>query len=169
MKILSDKIILVTAFLWYSLTAFYSVGYIHADEHYQIIEFAGIKEGTHESTDLAWEFHSKVRPSFQPLLCFIIFKVCWFFKVTDPYTKTFVLRLFTGILAVLSIYYFTHSNKHLIKSENWKAFLIISFFTWFIPFINVRFSSETWSGLMLLLTFAIINNKNKKLRWVTHK
>jgi phosphatidylinositol glycan class B len=161
MNMLSNKVILVIALLWYSLTAYYSIGYFHADEHYQIIEFSGIKEGTLDSTDLAWEFHSKIRPSLQPVLCIVIFKLCGFFAVFDPYTKTFILRLFTGVLAVFSIYYFVYSCKYLIESQYWKAFLLISFFIWFIPFINVRFSSETWSGLMLLLSIAIINNRNK--------
>src|SRR5699024_11461 len=30
------------------------------------------------------------------------------------------------------------------------------FFLWFMPYINVRFSSETWSGLFFLLALALV-------------
>ena len=43
------KGIIALAIVIYGITAWNSHGYYHADEHYQIIEFAGEKLGTHDA------------------------------------------------------------------------------------------------------------------------
>jgi phosphatidylinositol glycan class B len=148
--------ILLVALIWYAITAYFSVGYYHADEHYQIIEFAGSIDGSNTEQELAWEYGAKIRPALQPVICNLVFKGCELFSITDPHSKAFVLRLITGLFAVLAIYYFTDSCKAQIHEKYRKLFLVLSYFVWFLPFINVRFSSETWSGLFLLLSLGII-------------
>src|SRR3954466_14998143 len=98
MEMKFERIILLMAMLWYSMTAYFSVGYYHPDEHYQIIEFAGILDGTNTAQDLAWEYKAQIRPSLQPIICYSIFKICDFFNITNSYDKGFVLRLITGLL-----------------------------------------------------------------------
>jgi hypothetical protein len=49
------KIILYVIFAGYLLTAFHSNGYHHPDEHFQLIEFAGLKGGWNTGDNL----HSK--------------------------------------------------------------------------------------------------------------
>lgn len=151
-----QRLILIIALIWYSITAYFSIGYFHPDEHYQIIEFAGIIDKPETSKDLAWEFDARIRSAIQPMICYSIFKACDFFSISDPYDKAFVLRLITGWLAVLVIFTFIKSIKHSINDRYWKLFLILSYFIWFLPFLNVRFSSETWSGLSFLLALSFI-------------
>lgn len=150
------KIVFIIALFWYSITAYYSIGYIHADEHYQIIEFAGLLDGTNQTTDLAWEFDRQIRPTIQPIIAHLVLRACDFSSIDNPYTKAFILRLITALLAVLSILFFTNSAKKFIEKKYWKVFLILSYFIWFLPFINVRFSSETWSGLALLVGVSLL-------------
>ncbi len=156
------QVILSIAVVWYSLTAYYSIGYFQSDEHYQIIEFAEHIKGTNTDQDLAWEFPVKIRPITQPAICYLIFELCDIVSITNPYNKAFVLRLITGLLSVLIIFFFTTSCKGLVSSKNWKLFLILSYFIWFLPFINVRFASETWSGIALLAAVSILlrNKRN---------
>ncbi len=156
-----DRIVFIIAIIWYSLTAYFSTGYYHGDEHYQIIEFAGIKTGTYTPIELAWEFKSQIRPAIQPTICYLIFNVCDYISITDPYNKAFILRLLTALFAVVTIYFFTNSCRNMISIRNWKPFLVVSYFLWFLPFINVRFSSETWSGIALLASLAFIIKDNK--------
>jgi len=151
-----EKIIFLIALLWYAITAYYSIGYIHTDEHYQIIEFAGLLDGTNQTSDLAWEFDRQIRSTTQPVIAHLVFKACEFISIDNPYTKVFVLRLLTALLAVISILFFTTSAKKFIEQKYWKVFLILSYFIWFLPFINVRFSSETWSGLALLIGVSLL-------------
>jgi len=156
------RIIFIVAAVWYVITAFYSIGYFQSDEHYQIIEFARLIEGSNSAEDLSWEYSAQIRPALQPTICYLIFICCETLSITDPYNKTFVLRLITALLSVLAISFFTNSCRHLVSSKYWKPFLVFSYFLWFLPFINVRFSSEIWAGLALLtgLSLVIRDKKN---------
>ncbi|MBN2347878.1 MAG: hypothetical protein JXJ22_03520 [Bacteroidales bacterium] len=146
----------------YGITAWNSHGFFHADEHYQIIEFAGYKLGTHASTDLAWEFNAQIRPSIQPTLCFGVLKTLLAVGINDPYTQAFVLRLLSAILALLVITSFIkHTEYQFENSRVKKAYYLLSYFLWFIPFISVRFSSETWSGLLFLYALSLFMSNIK--------
>ncbi len=157
-------IILTLAAVVYITTAFNSHGFYHADEHYQIIEFAGLKLGTHSPNELAWEFKAQIRPTLQPVICFLFFKVFEISNINNPYNQVFLLRLLSAIFAIIVIFYFVQNTKIFIKNESVKiAYYLLSFFLWFIPIISIRFSSETWSGLLFILSLTIfINDSNNK-------
>ncbi|WP_370862680.1 mannosyltransferase [Parabacteroides faecis] len=146
------------ALLVYLVTVLNSTGYYHPDEHYQIIEFAGLKAGWNTDTDLTWEYNAQIRPTLQPVLALLCFQVLDLLYIQSPYIKEAILRLFTAIFALLIIWYFSRSVQHTVKSNYQTIFFCLSFFLWFIPAVNVRFSSETWSGLCLLLAIAWIYN-----------
>ncbi|MCL7763179.1 hypothetical protein MPF19_07090 [Polaribacter sp. Z014] len=149
------------ALIFYTLTAYFSVGYFNPDEHYQIIEFSGILDGNNTPQDLPWEYSKQIRSSIQPFLAFLIFKISSFFSISDPYSKALTLRLLSAVVVLLFINNFISEAKKLIRTSNWIVFYFLSYFLWFLPFINVRFSSETWSGLLFLFGITIIL-KNKK-------
>lgn len=153
------KTVLFLALIITIVTAIYSNGYFHADEHYQIIEFAGFKLGTHAPNELAWEFHSQIRPTLQPTIAFVLFELFSSIGLENPYHQTFLLRLITGIFALFAITFFIKKTEHLIQNE--RIYYLLSYFLWFIPFISVRFSSETWSALFFLLATAQLISKNK--------
>ncbi len=162
-KIKFRTLIIILAGIVYLITAYNSVGFYHADEHYQIIEFAGSKLGTHNPNELAWEYNAQIRPAMQPAICYLIFKTLIFFKITNPYSQTFILRLLTAILSLFVITFFVKQTENLFKNK--KGYYLLSYFLWFIPFISVRFSSETWSGLLFLLSVAIFfSNKAKTIK-----
>ncbi|NVO02260.1 MAG: hypothetical protein HXX09_06110 [Bacteroidetes bacterium] len=133
------------------ITSYFSEGYLHPDEHFQILEFANYKLGNTLSTDLPWEFHEKIRPALQPTIAFVIIKALNIISVKNPFTIAFILRFFTAILA-----WFVISKTCLLLIKNFqseigkKIFLLLSLFLWFIPFINVRFSSENLSAITFL-------------------
>ncbi len=152
-------IILGLATLVYLVTAFNSLGYYQADEHYQIVEFAGSKLQPTPPYALAWEYTAKIRPALQPTICAGILKGLSSISITDPYSQAFFLRLVTAILALLTIHLFVKQTENQFEDKRIKtAYQLLSYLLWFIPFISVRFSSETWSGLMFLLALAIFLN-----------
>ncbi len=159
-------IIVALAAVVYITTAFNSHGFYHADEHYQIVEFAGLKLGTHSPDELAWEFKAQIRPALQPIICFVFLKTFDIINVNDPYNQAFLLRLLSALFAIIVISYFIQNTKGLIKNKTLEiAYYLLSFFLWFIPIISVRFSSETWSGLLFLLSLALfINDSNDKTK-----
>ena len=161
-----EQTVFVIAIIWYTITAWFSSGYIHLDEQYQIIEFAGYINGWNNANELAWEFSSQIRSSIQPFLCASFFKFCEWINVTNPFHQAFVLRLITALFSVLSIRFFINSFRNIVTHKFWRIFVILSYFIWFLPYINVRFSSETWSELFLLLAIGIhIRNAKKAINY----
>lgn len=159
-------IIIVLAAVVYITTAFNSHGFFHADEHYQIIEFAGLKLGTHTPDELAWEFKAQIRPTLQPVICFLSLKVFEALNVTNPYNQIFILRLLSALLALTTIFFFIQNTKDFIQNKSLEiTYYLLSYFLWFIPIISVRFSSETWSGLSFLLALSLfLNNPKSKFK-----
>ncbi|MBU1008628.1 MAG: hypothetical protein KKD74_00705 [Bacteroidetes bacterium] len=150
------QLVLIVALFIYVVTAFFSKGYYHADEHYQIIEFAGLKTGTHTGDDLAWEYKENSRQTIQPAMAYMIFSVLEKLGFRNPYTKAFVLRLISALLALVVISGFVTTSLYLVERPWRRLFILLSYFLWFIPVINVRFSSETWSGFIVVMMFSLI-------------
>jgi len=143
---------IVTAFFVYVITAFNSHGYYHADEHYQIIEFAAHKLGKVTPDQMAWEFNARLRPTLQPIVALGIIKFLLILNITDPYIQVCVLRILTAVLSLLVISVFVkNTSSYFINKWQNRSYFLLSFFLWFIPYISVRFSSETYSGLFFIL------------------
>ncbi len=158
------RFIFLAAIIIYAITAFYSTGYYHADEHYQIIEFAGAKSGDNTVDEQAWEFKAMSRQTIQPAIAYVIFSILKVLNVTDPYYKALVLRLLTAALALIVIHLFVRTSLSSVDPKFRFLYLFMSYFLWFVPAVNVRFSSETWSGLMFLLAVTILNMKQLQTR-----
>ncbi len=146
------------------ITAFFSTGYDFADEHFQILEIANYKAGNTTAATLPWEFHSQMRAGLQPAIAYTVITTCNFFNLYNPFVISFLLRLLSAALILLTIYLLTKaftSNSSTQFSKNNLYFF--SFFIWFLPYNFVRFSSENWSGMtfMLGIAFYLLNRDNK--------
>lgn len=137
------------------ILAYFSVGYNHSDEHFQILEFARWKLDPSKPEPLPWEFHNQMRPAVQPAIVVIIHKFFNLFGTSDPFLIAFFLRILSAILTFLSMWIIYQryikeiSNKIL---QQW--FLVLSFLLWFALYNAVRFSSETWSGAIFIIGFS---------------
>jgi len=158
-------IVIIFATIVFLLTAYFSNGYYHADEHCQIIEFARCKLGYLNTDQLAWEYRAGLRPTLQPYIAVMVLKFMEFIQIKDPFHQAFALRLISAIIALWVLVFFYKSSKHLFKEKNQFIYLLILLFLWFIPFANVRFSSESWSGIFMLLGLAFILNVKIKDSW----
>ena len=158
------KIYLISA-LVLVITAIFSAGYLHPDEHFQIIEFAGLKLHLTEKMNLPWEFHQQMRPAIQPFMVVVIFRFFSLFGTPDPFFVAFILRLLTALVSFLGMWSIYKVNEKEIGHDLLKKwFLFLSFFLWFVLFINVRFTSETWSGSVFLIAFAFLQHKQPRTR-----
>ena len=160
--LLQKKIILVFAFVWILVTAYQSVGFFHADEHYQLLEFAGLKLGYNTTTDLTWEFDAQIRPSFQPYIAYVLISGLKWVGINNPFNQAFVLRAITGVCFYFSVFFFWKKTKHRFNGQMAIWYLVISFFIWFYPYIYVRFSSETWSAFTFLLGVSFLYDNKKR-------
>lgn len=148
--------LIAAVLLLYFTTAWNSSGYYHADEHYQIIEFAGLKLGTSPAEGLPWEFKARLRPALQPYMAFAVISLMNSSGISDPYHQTFMLRLLT-VMAVLLV--FLHLLKTLLprmKPGEGLMLILLAFFLWYQPGLLCRFSSETWTGLTFVLALSLL-------------
>lgn len=158
----TKKNIYMIGALIFVLTAWFSVGFNHFDEHFQVLEFAGLKLGLTEKVNLPWEYDVKMRPAFQPLIVYSIYKTLSLTGLTNPFMIAFIIRLLSASLTFLSIHMIIKlyapdiSNRKLLY-----AFLLLSFFMWFIPYNSVRFSSETVAGRVFIIGLAWFFLRNR--------
>jgi GPI mannosyltransferase 3 len=133
------------------ITSYFSLGYHHPDEHFQVLEFANVKMGNSPASDLPWEYQAKIRPAIQPLMALVVIRSLNFVGMRDPFTEAFILRLITALLAWFII---CRMDEYLIRNFKTvtakRLFILMSLFLWFVPYIFVRFSSETMAGIALL-------------------
>jgi phosphatidylinositol glycan class B len=154
------RLILFFAFIIFVISAIFNNGFHHFDEHYQIIEFAELKAGRNSASDLAWEYGAKIRPSFQPFIAYILFGLLRTAGILDHYTLMLMLRLCTAVLAFSIITYFFRKTEQFVDKGYRLGYLILAFFLWVSPIVNVRFSSETYSGLCICLAAGLIFSQN---------
>jgi phosphatidylinositol glycan class B len=146
-----QRLVQLSALMIYLFTALNSSGFHHPDEHYQVIQFANYKRGLVNLQEMPWEYGYKMRPGLQPLICYLIFSFLTFIGVTDPFTLALSLRLFMSTVSFLSIGYFIKKAGYLVPTRHQILFSFLSYYIWFLPYINVRFSSESLSGIIFLL------------------
>ena len=81
----------ITICVIYALTAFFSVGYMHTDEHYQVLEPAHYL--VFGSWFKAWEFSAGMRSWFLPCLYALPLQLFKSMGVTSSDTVAILLRL----------------------------------------------------------------------------
>lgn len=138
----------IMAMLLYLLTAAFSTGHYHGDEHFQIIEFANFKAGYATASDLAWEYKAQIRPGLQPALAYVFIKGFTVAGITDPFKQVFLLRALSALLMLTLLFFLWHyvqEQMSIAYAKKMAAYAMLLF--WFVPFLAVRFSSETWSAL----------------------
>lgn len=141
-----------------AVTAVCSDGVHHADEHYQILEFAGWKLGITPEADLPWEFAARMRPALQPAVAVAVHRACALFGTPDPFTVAMLLRLLAAGLsfsAALALLRSQLRERALLRQEGWlRLYLFLAFFLWFSAYCGVRFSSEGLSASLFALGYA---------------
>jgi len=156
------KYFFLSALLVFLVTAYFSIGYYHVDEHFQILEFASYKLGQSPATDLAWEFQARIRPALQPASAILLIKALNFFDLANPFAYSLILRIITALLSwfVISKLCLLLTKDFDTKRGKW-VFLFGSFFIWFMPFISVRFSSENYAAITFLGAAYLILRSNE--------
>lgn len=158
-----EKVCFLIALLLFSITAYNSTGYNHEDEHYQIIEIAQYLNGDRAIDGLVWEYKEGIRSLVLSSLTASFLNLFSFLGISSPYSKAFILRLMVMFLGLFSIRYFAKVGASFFKHSNERKLLFsLSYFLWFIPFLSVRYSSESISGLLFLLALAIYFDDSKR-------
>jgi phosphatidylinositol glycan class B len=151
---ISEKNTIWLAGIAFALVAYFSQGYHHFDEHFQVLEFAWFKLGFTQITDLAWEYEARIRPTIQPSMAVVMYKGLSFFGVTSPFALALSLRILSGLLAFISIHMLFKLYKPTFSERCIsRLFLFFSFFLWFMMYNSLRFSSENWAAIFFVFGF----------------
>ena len=138
------------------LSAYLNFSYLHPDEYFQIVEFASFKLGITHSDMLSWEYADKIRPGLQPFLSFEIFRFLDLIHIRDHYAHLFVLRLLSMLFTLFSISVFCIVNLRIILPKYHRLYILTTFLFWAPYMFGVRFSSEAWSGDIILLATSLL-------------
>ncbi len=163
------RLVLLAAVVVHLVTAWLSTGYQSADEHFQIIAFAQTKLGELPVEHLPWEYDAGIRSSLQPWIAVQVFQAAEIVGNTDPFSRTLLLRLLTAALALIAARGFIRATLDHVPIDLRKPFILLSYFLWFLPFLHVRFSSESWAGIFLLFGLASVFKEVRRPRdmlWV---
>lgn len=135
------------------LYALFSRGVYHPDEHFQILEYARMRLFGTSPEELPWEYGLMMRPGFQP---FIAYLAGWSLRAVGLYsswTLAALLRLLSGALSVTAVLFlYREIRREPHREAEAGRVLALSLLLWFMAYTHVRFSSETLSGNLLLLT-----------------
>lgn len=152
-KIINAKILFVCILI---TAAWFSVGYYNPDEHYQILEFANYKLGLSPESELAWEFNNISRQAIQPFVAYLFGSILIKIQLYNPFLLAFILRL---ISAALSFSALNLLIKNFIDSKHQVRGWMLAILLGFMPFLLVRFSSESCSGAIFFIALCLLSNK----------
>jgi phosphatidylinositol glycan class B len=133
------------------IAAWANGGYLNADEHFQIIEFAQYKLGRATKDDLAWEFGARMRPALQPWLAAGAIRLAEAAGVVSPFIIAFALRVVSAVLSLwMSIAVCARSMAGVASQWLRRVAMSTALLFWPAPTIHARFGSETWGGALFV-------------------
>ena len=160
---LSERNTIWLAGIAFALVAYFSQGYHHFDEHFQVLEFAWFKLGFAQISDLAWEYEARIRPTIQPSIAVFMYQGLAAFGITSPFALALSLRILSGVLAFASVHMLYKLYKPSFKEPYLsKLFLFFSFFLWFMLYNSGRFSSENWAAIFFVFGFVLYMKQKPK-------
>ncbi|MBK8502984.1 MAG: hypothetical protein IPL46_12665 [Saprospiraceae bacterium] len=154
--------ILYISFAALLCTSIFSIGHFQADEHFQLLEFAAMKLNLIDASTLPWEYQYQMRSAFQPLIVVAVHKFISAIGLGNPFTITTILRLMSAALSFLSMYLIYWAYRDRYPKEQQTIFSYLSFLLWFAIFVGVRYSSESWSGSLFIIAFALYFHPSQK-------
>ena len=145
----------------YLFAAWMSEGFAHADEHYQILEFATYHIH-HYPYIYPWELAAQIRPTLQIWMVIGLYKLALLLSwQIDPFMLAFLTRALTGCLSALSCYGFVSAFQYELNSlSKRKFFFLLSAFGYMALSSAIRFSSETVSAIFFMLGFSLLFYRN---------
>ena len=139
------------------LTAWFSGGYLQADEHWQILEFAWHRLGHEPATVLPWEFEARIRPAFQPWLAAGVIVLLQRLGAFTPLAAAFLLRLASALLGLWVSLRVCALALPSIRRQAYREMAFFgALFLWCAPFLHARFSAESWGGMLAFGGLALL-------------
>jgi GPI mannosyltransferase 3 len=152
---------MVPAFALMLAAAWWCTGFIQADEHFQVLEFAGARLGLSRYSDLPWEYAARARSWLLPAIAAMLRRGMIGAGHDDPFVAAFLLRAMSGALYLAAVWRFARATTRWFTSRTqWRVAVAIGLGVWFVPVVAARFSADSWSGSLFFLGFATLVRLN---------
>lgn len=139
------------------LTAWFNGGYIHPDEHWQILEFAWYKLGHQPASVLPWEFAAHARAGLQPWIAAGLVLLMQKAGVFSPFVAAFLLRLASALLGLWVSLRLCALILPTIRRPDYRRLAFYgTLFLWVAPFLHARFSAESWGASLTFLGLTLL-------------
>ena len=125
MNLIKSKfnLIILISFFSHILASYFSTGWLNADEQSCVLEYVNFKLGYQSdpcflstNKDSVKDSSLIIRSWFQPSVYYILANILNFLSINDPFTYTFVYRLFSSIIGFSSTTV-TPSTKTVLESN----------------------------------------------------
>jgi phosphatidylinositol glycan class B len=159
--VFTRRFLLLTLAL-HAVTAWFSAGFHHYDEHFQIFEFLNskLRPGSTAIADLPWEYARQMRAWALPAFFYPFLKAGMALGWRAPVAWTTFFRMLTGVLAwaasLLLARALTASAER-ADTRRWIAWGLQ--LAWFMPYVHVRTSSETYASILFFAALALVMNE----------
>ncbi|HXK10591.1 MAG TPA: hypothetical protein VMT70_13155 [Vicinamibacteria bacterium] len=148
---------MAVALLLILVAAFRSEGFLHPDEHFQVLEFASAKLGRTPWSALPWEYRYAMRPWLQPALYALGARGLAALGVVDPFAWAFGFRVFSGLAAWLSLVGLGLCAERFFSDPAARCLAIRALvLLYFVPCLAVRTSAESLSTSCLVLALCLV-------------
>lgn len=134
----------------YGFAAWRSAGVHHPDEYFQTIEFASEKLGRTHAAFLPWEHGHRLRPYLQPAAYVVTARALAAAGVTAPSAEMLAFRLGSALLNLAALLLLWAAFARRLPSPGARTWLLAAcLFSFHLPYLSVRTSSESVSGAFL--------------------
>ncbi len=146
---LSPKQIILFGALVHLIAAWFSAGWHHPDEHYQLLEFAYSIDHPVAASELPMEYAAQMRPTFQVWISYAVMKICAGIGLMNPFMISFLLRWLIALLSMFAALKL-HEALEFPNEKIKRIHLLLSLISWIAVYVHVRFSSETLSAIFFI-------------------
>ncbi len=134
----------------YCFAAWRSVGFHHPDEYFQTIEFASEKRGKTHAAYLPWEHSHRLRPYLQPAAYAAVDRALAAAGARAPSAAMLTFRLGSALLNLAALLLLWAALARRVPEGRARSWLLAAcLFSFFLPYLSVRTSSESVSGAFL--------------------
>ncbi len=147
----------IVSLLLILVASWFSYGFYQFDEYYQVTELVSYKLGKTPESELAWEYHQRIRPWLQPGVYYVAARAMMAVGIDNPFTLSFAFRLMSGVCSWGAIVSLMLSAYALFRDDGQRRIAVVLLaLLWMIPYQAVRTSSESMSGNFLALGVAAL-------------
>lgn len=151
------KRLILLALTLHLITAWFSTGFLHPDEHFQNFEFMMGRWWGLGTDHLPWEFAAKMRPWLLPS----VISLSKFILHIEIFSLETFWRFANTLFGFFSLLYFIKSSRLRRHHERFAMWLTCAFF-WFLPFIHSRVSGENIGTSLFILGLIPLLSQNEQ-------